>query len=350
MKTKKTIEEIEIKNLLPNPFRRIEEYKIPEGKIEALIRSFKTSGVWPTVIGRRVGGKVEKAFGHARTEAAKRLYGPTHKIDVVIMDISDEEMLRMMADENGELWGTDFLVDMETVHAVIDAYGNGTIRLESPKEKAPVLRDARREHPYTALTVSRFLGWITPKGDSQARVDAAIRALGLIQDGALSVEDFAGLGHKAAEALIKQTARIKSPEQSKLTEPKEIKKRQELRVKVAKEVSKALKTGTGYRHAYKVADKIAYESGYKQPLPEADTAIPQLCNSISSFLSEHDDKERRQKVQDVIDAKKVLDADLVEQVAAALSVVIDRCQILARQLKPSTSTKRANNATALLKQ
>jgi ParB-like chromosome segregation protein Spo0J len=85
------IEKVAIKDLLPNPFRNMEHYRIPEVKVEALIRSFNTTGFWPNVIVRKTSdGKFEKAFGHARTAAGERLYGKNHKIDVVVMDLTDE--------------------------------------------------------------------------------------------------------------------------------------------------------------------------------------------------------------------------------------------------------------------
>lgn len=344
------IEKVKVKDLLPNPFRNMDHYRIPEEKIEALIRSFKTSGVWPTVVARKAGNKIEKAFGHARTEAAKRLYGPNHEIEVVIMDLDDETMLRMMADENGELWGTDFLVDMETVEAVINAHVAGKIKLESDGRKLAVIHKLRADENYSALGVAKFLGWLKPNGEVQERVGVAVRGLELIKEGVLGIEEFEGLGKKGALALVKETGQIKPPEESKLTEPEAIEKRKALRVKVAKAVSTALKSGeVGYRNVRKITEKAVYDEdkGWLKTLPQAEQAIPKLCTNIRSFLCEHYDKERYQKVQDVIAAKKDLSPELVHEVWAALSVVSDTCQILMRQLKPSRTTKGANNMKSL---
>ena len=341
------IEQIKIRDLMPNPFRRIEEYRIPEEKIEALIRSFKTSGFWPTVIARRFGTGWQQAFGHARVAAGKKLFGPDHEIDVVVMKLTDEEMLRMMADENGELWGTDFLVDMETVQAVIDAHQTGKIRLESPnagKRRVIVRANGNNTPPYTALGIGNFLGWVLSNGVVQAKVETALHALDYIKEGALDVSDFAGLGNKQAQALIQQTSRIKRI--TRHTTPEQAEQRKNLRVKVAKAVSTAMKAGTGYRDARKVAEKVIFTGGIKV-LPEAEKAIPLLCRSINSFLSEHNDTERRQKVQDVIDAKSILTPDLVHQVWAALSVVIDTCENLRKELKPSRRAKKATSGAAL---
>jgi hypothetical protein len=51
-------------------------------------------------------------------------------------------MLRMMADENLEEWGHSATVEMETIEAVIGAYGRGEIELPAVGERGP-----RRETP-----------------------------------------------------------------------------------------------------------------------------------------------------------------------------------------------------------
>lgn len=370
------IEKVAIKDLLPNPFRNMDHYRIPEAKIEALIRSFKTTGFWPNVIGRPAGNKVEKAFGHARTEAGRRLYGEGHKIDVVVMELSDEQMLKMMADENGELWGTDFLVDMETVEAVIDACIAGIIKLEAvPKNNVPrfLRRDARRVAPFSTVNVAKFLGWLERKGSPQERVGVAIRALQLIEEGTLKVEQFAGLGNKTANALVQEaeTAKkrvaleadtrkqaiadaqeqVEKASSAKAKEQAEQKRRKyqdlddrmaAIPAQVGEAVSAAMKTGkVGYREARRVTESITDNKAFK-PLPPSGEFIRRLCTSLAIVLSPRHG-EIGKRLQSVLDARDVLPKEQLEELAGSLVEVSEECLELAAKLRGSVSQKRNNN-------
>ncbi len=84
-------------------------------------------------------------------------------------------MLRIMARENMEEWGTQASVEHETVRAVIEAYAEGWIDLPNPSLKtsntkvryAPSFSlDAplpRMDHPYTAQMIAEFKGSRIPK-------------------------------------------------------------------------------------------------------------------------------------------------------------------------------------------
>jgi ParB/RepB/Spo0J family partition protein len=131
--------EIPLKDLLPNPFRKIETYRINEEKVEELIASFKSTHFWPNIVGRKTAkGKVEIAYGHHRREAGKRLYGNSHKVEVIIQDLDDAAMIKMMAAENGDFWKTDFIVEMENVETVVEQYAAGIIQLPAPWQKSKV--------------------------------------------------------------------------------------------------------------------------------------------------------------------------------------------------------------------
>lgn len=76
--------------------------EISEEKVEALVRSYETIGFWDGSIQGRPHpeerGCVEIAFGHHRLEAARRK--GLKQIGIVVSDRSNDDMMRMMADEN----------------------------------------------------------------------------------------------------------------------------------------------------------------------------------------------------------------------------------------------------------
>jgi hypothetical protein len=88
----------------------------------------------------------------------------------------DEQMLKVMANENLEDWGVEFIVTMETIHATVDAFAAGCIALPSfPASGNSSLRkdlrcapDFRRDdpvdRPYTAQTLGYAEGDGWPGG------------------------------------------------------------------------------------------------------------------------------------------------------------------------------------------
>jgi hypothetical protein len=211
--------EVPLKDIMPNPHRRIEHYPIIEAKVVALLESYNNTKYWGNVIVRphpTKAGKYQLVFGHHRWEAWKRYYKqPTDKIPVIVQDLSEEMMLKMMGNENMEDWASNALVDIETVHAVVQAFAKGEIQLKTPPATA-VARNAPSFIPihgvrtpsnkaYTAETIAEFLGWWWSDGKDQRasrKVPTALRALEYIEEGLLSESDFAGLSSTAAEKII----------------------------------------------------------------------------------------------------------------------------------------------------
>ena len=133
-----------LKDVRANPFRNIDHYPILPDKIEALRASIQTTGFWDNVVARAVDGGAEVAYGHHRLVALREEYGDDHQITLIIRDLDDETMLRMMADENRDEWRHDAVVEQETVKAVVEAYADGRIKLPKPpsRTKAQVIRYA----------------------------------------------------------------------------------------------------------------------------------------------------------------------------------------------------------------
>ena len=217
-----------LKDVRANPFRNIDRYPICREKIEALRASIQTTGFWDNIVARAADGGAEIAYGHHRLVALREEYGDDHRITLIVRDLDDETMLRMMADENREEWHHDAIVEQETVKAVVEAYADGRIKLTKPpkRTKAQVIRYAPSciagassppdgDHPaYTAETISRFLGWRKkhPRTGFRAseRITRSLDALELIERGVLSEVAFEGLKPTEAKAVIQQTQAAES--------------------------------------------------------------------------------------------------------------------------------------------
>lgn len=160
---------VALDKIRPNRYRRGE---ISEEKVEALVRSYETSGFWDGSIQGRPHpderGCVEIAFGHHRVAAAKRMGYPT--IGIVVSERSNDDMMKMMANENSTEFGGNTVITKETIASVIDAWGRDEITLEGvdPKtNKAHIQHALPAGKAYTLSTVARYLGWIK-KSDGNA--------------------------------------------------------------------------------------------------------------------------------------------------------------------------------------
>ena len=118
---------VRLADIRPNPFRDLTRYPVSLAKVEALRLSMRsTGGLWTPFTVRHhptEAGLYELAAGqHARLEAwraeAVRLgLGDEAEVEVRIRDHNDEEMLRMLANENAEEWGLGVKHDREMVRA-----------------------------------------------------------------------------------------------------------------------------------------------------------------------------------------------------------------------------------------
>jgi hypothetical protein len=221
---------VKIKNIKPNPFRKIERYPIREEKVQALIKSFEATGIWPVILGRQVGSYIEIPFGHHRKAAWERLFKPNDEIEITPQVLSDTDMLKMMAHENMEEWGTSAIVEIETIAAVVEAYAEGKIELNGlPKDTrksairyAPSYVSGRLQEscdrPYTLNSVASFLGWVYDNGKPFNKVGTSLAALQLIEEGILTTDHFEGLKTTQAEELVKETRARKEQREAEAKE------------------------------------------------------------------------------------------------------------------------------------
>ena len=206
------LKSVEVARLKPNPFRRLHEYPIIREKVDALKDSIAQTGFWGNIVGRPNGDDIEIAYGHHRLVALQEAIGDGELIEVIVRDLSNEHMLQMMANENMEEWGTSAWVELETLRAVIEAYGRGEIELpkvprDTPKQHVRRLPHATGERSYTISTVAAFLGWTRRhKSDLQPNYacETAFKAIDMIDAGFLSESDLKGLRRSHLANLVKE--------------------------------------------------------------------------------------------------------------------------------------------------
>src|SRR5262249_45221380 len=143
----------------------------------------------------------------------------------MVGDLTNDDMLRMMANENMDSGSMPFTVTMEVVRAVVEAFAAKKISLPLPKTSedkdwgkarcAPSFvprgfsRDEKEEVEtfqlplYTCDSLGDYLGWDTSKG---GKVDVVLRALMLIELKALPAKELEGQGSRNAREIIKNAS------------------------------------------------------------------------------------------------------------------------------------------------
>jgi ParB-like chromosome segregation protein Spo0J len=81
----------------PNPFRAMDRYPINQDKIAALMASMNRTGYWGNVVARKAGDRYQLAYGHHRWIAFKKKFGKDATMQPIVSDLTDEEMIRVMA-------------------------------------------------------------------------------------------------------------------------------------------------------------------------------------------------------------------------------------------------------------
>jgi hypothetical protein len=107
---------VPLAQIKPNPFRDFELHPIDEGQVERLKASIGADGFWASVTARKVADGYEIAFGHHRIEAARSLKQETAPIEV--RDLSDWQMVRMLASENATQRGSTSAAALDAIAAV----------------------------------------------------------------------------------------------------------------------------------------------------------------------------------------------------------------------------------------
>lgn len=346
----------------PNPFRKMERYPIKEEKIEMLIGSMDRTGFWDNLVGREKNVRVEIAYGHHRWIAFKRKFGKKASMNVIIRKLSDEDMLRVMADENADEYGTSAEVEQETIRAVVQAYAEGKIELEKPgridnaTRYAPSFKKTNRgascppkgklytnnNKPYTALTVAIFLGWTESKGKGQGlkanqHVTNPLMALEVIEEGLMDEKDCKNLSARLVEeiargaVMINRSYKTAAKEKADPVEKQKTERKgRDMAKRAAKKAAKSMrpdpKTGKS-----KTRDQISQDmqmSRAEEPktVPRVEDFVSKLTRDLDKILQKKD--SRYLKLDEVIKYCDKIASRTKKNLTVALKSLIRRCEVL----------------------
>jgi hypothetical protein len=207
------MEKVAVSQLRPNPFRELDDYPIDRDKVDKLKESISETGFWGTIVARKNGNAFEIAFGHHRQVALVELQqegviGKSEKVDIIVRDLTNEQMIQLMARENLEEWGTNAYIEAQTVESTIRAYGAGEIKLPEVGEKTR--KDAVRyvgpasgPHQYTIDSVAKFLGWVKDStGKPNHACNVAFQMLDAFDIGIVSRKELRGVKRDVAREII----------------------------------------------------------------------------------------------------------------------------------------------------
>ena len=119
---------VNVKDLKPNPFRKMDKYPIDRGKVESLMESIKNTDFWDNLLARENNGEIEIAYGHHRLQAIREL--GIEQVDIPVKQIEDGMMLKIMANENMDDWKMSTSVINETVSAAKEYIENELTKYE----------------------------------------------------------------------------------------------------------------------------------------------------------------------------------------------------------------------------
>ena len=106
---------INVKDLLPNPYRHMKRYPLDLEKVKRLKVSINETSFWDNILARphpTKKGKYQIAYGHHRLIALREL--KIVEVDIPVRELSDAIMVQIMANENLE-WNTSPAVINQTV-------------------------------------------------------------------------------------------------------------------------------------------------------------------------------------------------------------------------------------------
>lgn len=108
--------QIALELIHPNPFRNFDLHPLDSAQVARLKASIDADGFWNSVVARKVNGGYQIAFGHHRIEAARER-GDT-AVPIEVRDLTDRQMVRMLASENATQRGSTAAACLDAVQAI----------------------------------------------------------------------------------------------------------------------------------------------------------------------------------------------------------------------------------------
>lgn len=278
-----------------NPYRRLHAFPYIESKLEALQRSIKDVGLWPSVIARPLGDQklwqYELAFGHHRVEAIRRL--KMKKLPLIVERLTDKQMLQYMGRENLEDYNASFLIQLESWEAAIKSgHVSGT-------------PEKRGYH----LEIANLLGWTdvqaggTPVLNDTAR--ACHAAYTLIQGGYNSREDFAestvGAVQKIAERALVRMEQLEEVGRTSARPQREIETAKRHYGRAAADTAKQVREGAiPYRDIRSNVDFKASLRAKDRPSPLFAVFANAVADNLKRTINTDADAEKLATIERVL--------------------------------------------------
>ena len=331
---------IPLNKIKPNPFRNMDTYPINEAKVQTLCESYGRTGYWGNLVGRENEDGVELAFGHHRRLAMQRSMKVNQPVEIIVKPLSDEAMLKMMADENMSEWGTSSIVEQETIRAVVQAYADGKVELPKVKRidretrNAPGfcrlgdrLNDIKPNRPYTAESIARFLGWMC--GD---QVSPRVRNALLVLETAESLnapEEIAaittGLSTDKAKEAVQKIKNIKQAHEARGSSPALATKQA---LKAGKALADGMRNGGSIREAREAAERLKPKT--QLPPPTFDQFIEKCIDAIEEAF--RDDSIVKQ-LAPVFEYKEYLSTQQQKRLITSVRKACARGEVIAQRLE-----------------
>ena len=359
---------IKLSNILSNPYRVFNLNPINEQKVEKLMESIEETGLWKIIVrpSPTVEGKYELAFGHHRYEAAKR--AGLEEADFDVQDLSNEQMIKMLARDNDEVYNSSMLSIVETVAATVKGLADGSLKpLEVPEKTkdeyiryAPSFVPGAVSHcdtdvPYTPVAVGKLLGYTKKGGSTGERaadsVDVALDALYLVQIGKLKLERIANFTSareissvtrplllKVNEERIREKAQAKQEAERLRIEQEQKAFLQEQQAKVETERAKIAELEAKKREA-RQAENEAREKELEERIAKRKVKEAERKELIKRELPKFEEKFEKAKAAAKVSDKEIEAQRTSRQAAVTASTLIGKFERLSGKLTAINTKK-----------
>jgi hypothetical protein len=267
---------VQVDQLRPNPYRRIEKYPINREKVEALKISINETDFWDNILARQVNGGYEIAYGHHRLIALQEL--GIKEVELPIKKLDNSTMIKIMANENLDDWQTSPAVINETVHAARDYLDSELAKCESWERtdknirslfSSPESYTKTRETGVGRDTIRKFLG------ENWAHKENAIQtSLRIIKEKTPVDKEAFELLPTMYQAEAFESA-VKNEKEAGHTIPKQ--KQRSIAKVIAKE-------GTGYRNISSRVHELVLPDIKKKPATYKEPVRPKLDDEGKKIL------------------------------------------------------------------
>lgn len=292
---------IAIKDLMPNPYRKLKKYPLSKAKVQGLKTSIKENGFWGGLLVREHpsnAGKYQLAFGHHRLQAVKEC-GHKFVDNMIVFDLSDDDMHHRMFAENHETWGARPACILENVESARDwltclLKKYDTLSLLNAGENTNINKtifDSNRQFKNCQLegvgrnTIRKYLGDLY--NENQVR-------------DALFVLDES----KKPNSAISIAAVKELPSMSHVKQFRQATERYEIPKKIQKRVAKEIVSeGVGRRGVEEIVAKHSPLSPAKKKELVAPKPLPMLDDFVGKLTTEiHDITMKLHKVKGNLDS------------------------------------------------